>query len=146
MAFPTQREMLANALSRIQSRARSLKQTAISARSRLQSAPTPAEDVFRLIDVMQTFAEDCQAVGSIPGIAAYATDQLGQDVTADFTAMRQAAEAAANWLIAAVPKDANGYLLIQTVNARGDRIDRTFTPAQVAPLVPLLDTLIASID
>lgn len=49
-------------------------------------------------------------------------------------------------LVAMFPKDGNGFLLYQTMNASGVISTRTFTAAQVAAAVALIDSVIATID
>lgn len=94
-----------------------------------------------VIDLMTTLAQT-------PGLAAYARAQFddpGYDVAAEFLAMRTAMVSTRDSLIDLFPKDGNGFLLYQTISPTGALGARTFTAAQVAPAVALIDTVITTI-
>ena len=55
-------------------------------------------------------------------------------------------QAAEDALIAAIPRDGNGYLSLQTMNAQGDVGPRQFTPAQLNSIVPLFVAIVDSIS
>lgn len=112
----------------------------------------PTVDAWVPIQVIQHFGQVVilmNAWAATPGLAQYARDQVADqsyDVVAEFTAMRNAMVSARDNLIAMFPKDGNGFLLYQTFNLDGTLSTRTFTAAQVAPAVTLIDTVIASIS
>ena len=146
MPFPTQREMLSVGLARAQSQADSIKRIAQNNNSRMAAGNISASGLLALLDNLKGAVATFQAVRGLTGIASYATSQLGEDVTQDFIDMENAATAAATMIITAFPKDGSNYLLIEQIDAQGDRTEREFTPAQTAGLRAALDTLIATID
>ena len=83
-----------------------------------------------------------------PGLAAYARAQYDDplyDVVAEFTVMKTAITSAKDTLIAMFPKDANGFILYQTIQPNGSISFRTFTAAQLAGAVAQTDSVIATI-
>jgi hypothetical protein len=60
--------------------------------------------------------------------------------------MRNAMVSARDTMIADFPKDANGWLLYQQMNANGTLTLRNFTGAALAPAVALIDAVISSIQ
>jgi hypothetical protein len=68
------------------------------------------------------------------------------DVVAEFTAMESAVEDCRDWIVANLPTDADGYLVIRTLNADGTLTDRMFAPAQTAGLRTEIDAVLATID
>lgn len=86
---------------------------------------------------------------SVSGIAAYAQAQIGNpslDVAGSFTAMQNAITNVANWILTNFPKDGSGNLLYQKYNADGSFAYLSFTQAQLAGLVTVLNALVATID
>jgi len=118
-----------------------------------QRALMVAPTVFSVVPlaVIQHFATVIPILDTLsvtPGIVEYAHTQFNDnayDIVAEFTAMRNAMVSTRNNLIAMFPKDGNGFLLYQTVNASGILSNRTFTAAEVAPAVVLIDAVIATI-
>lgn len=102
--------------------------------------------------VIQHFGQIIPSINALvltPGLAQYAKDQTNDpsyDVVAEFNTMRNAMNSARDSLIATFPKDGNGFILYQTINANGTIATRTFTSAQLAAAVALVDSVIASID
>jgi len=146
MAFPTSREMLATGLSRAQSQASSIKRIAQNNRDRMAAGPITAGGVLSLLDNLSGALATFQGVAGLAGIAAYAQDQLGQDVAPDFSAMIAEVTACRDWIVSALPKDGDGYLLLETMDAQGSRTERTFSTAATAGLRTALDALIATIE
>lgn len=84
-----------------------------------------------------------------PGLATYAkaqTDDPAYDIAAEYVTFRDALAALKDDLVARFPKDANGYLLYQTIQADGSIQNRNFTAAQLAPVLPLTDAAINSVS
>jgi hypothetical protein len=84
------------------------------------------------------------------GIVEYARLQINnpaRDVTVEFNTMVAAMDAVVSWIITNFPKGTGSFLLAETfaTDNSGRTQDRLFTPADLAALRPLLDTLIASI-
>lgn len=104
------------------------------------------------ISVIQHFGQVIQildALASTPGLATYAKAQVNDsnyDIAAEYTAMRTAMVNARDNLISGFPKDGNGFLLYQTLSAQGQIQFRTFTAAQMASAVTLIDAVIATIS
>lgn len=144
MAFPTQREMLSVGLARAQSQANSLKRIAQNNRDRMAAGNISGEGLLSLLDNLRGARDTFQAVRQLPGMAAYATAQLGEDVTADFVAMENATTSAGSAILPLIR--VGGNLITQQIDAAGVRSEIEFTPAQTASIRTELDTLIAAID
>lgn len=83
-----------------------------------------------------------------PGIAQYARDQEANqsyDVIAEYNAMLASFISVRDALIALFPKDGNGFLLYQTLNASGQVQFRNFTQVQLATAVNLISNAIVTI-
>jgi len=146
MAFPTSRDMLSVGLARVQSQAGSIKRIAQNNRDRMAAGPITSGGILSLLDNINGALETVQVVRALDGIGQYAVAQLGQDVANDFQAMVTELTACRDLIMAAIPKDENGYLLIETMDATGNRIERSFTTAQTAALRTALDALIATVE
>lgn len=108
------------------------------------TASTTVFDV--LIRARQAVAR-FNALKDTPGLAAYAkaqNDDPNYDVAAEFAAMVSALNALAAQIENDFPKDANGFLLAQTLGANGP-VDRTFTPAQTVNIRARLNAVVAAI-
>lgn len=87
-------------------------------------------------------------IAAVPGIAQYAVEQEGDptyDIAAEFGAMMTQLGAAKDWLYDAIPRDANGYILVYTTTPEGEMVPRVYTPADAAPFIPYLDAIAAAI-
>lgn len=83
-----------------------------------------------------------------PGLAAYAQSQendAGYNIGTEYTAARNALVAARDQLVTMFPKNGSNFLLYQVMAADGTVTPRTFTAAELAPAVTLLDSVIATI-
>lgn len=90
------------------------------------------------------------AAKSTAGIQQFAKDQEN-DQTYDFGAevdsVVAAIDAVLTDIVTRIPKDGNDYVLAEELNTSTATITfRTFTPAQVAPVVTLLNALAATIS
>lgn len=146
MAFPTSIEPLAADLTRVIQAAKALKETAVANRTRMAAGAVTASSVLRLLDNLRAARAIFIEIASRPGIGAYAQAQLGEDISTEFAAMNAAIDAAGANIVASLPKDGSGYLLLEQMDGQGARAERTFTTAQTATLRGLLDTLAATID
>lgn len=112
----------------------------------------PTSDAVVALAVIQHFSQVIplmQGWAATPGIVQYAKDQVNDqayDVVAEFNAMMTAMQNTLASLIAMFPKDGGGFLLYQKLNANGSFTNRTFTAAQLAPVVTLIDAVIATIS
>lgn len=93
--------------------------------------------VVNLADYKATPEFDEVARKAIPGYAG----SLSADIQATINAMQNTA----NWVIANVPKDASGWVLVYKWNADGTVTDRVFQPAQTVGLVTALQSISATI-
>lgn len=137
------------ALSKIRQQAAATK-TYLQAQRGLMVAPTVSAAVPRsVISHLATVIPMLTTLAATPGLVTYARAQLNDntyDIATEFTAMRTRMVSVLDNLVAMFPKDGNGFVLYETLDADGVFTVRTFTSAQVAPAVALLDTLIASIE
>ena len=149
MAFQATSTTTEMALTRIRQQAAASKTYLINQRA-LMVTPTvnsniPLSVILHFAAIIPIF----DTLAATPGLAQYAKDQLSDqtyDIVAEFTAMRNAMNSALTNLIGLFPKDGNGFLLYQTIDAAGIISTRTFTAAQVAPAVALVDSVIATIS
>lgn len=111
----------------------------------------PTTDSFEPLAVIQHFGSAIDLLNgwaATPGLGQYAKDQEANpayDVIAEFNAMIAAFTSVRDTLIGMFPKDANGFLLYQTLNPNGTISRRTFTAAQLAPAVAQINSAIATI-
>jgi len=80
-----------------------------------------------------------RAWATTPGLTAFAGDQSNEVLLIQMESVR-------DQLIAMFPKDSNGFLLYQSFDAIGRVQMRTFTAAQLTPVVILLNDVIAAIS
>lgn len=112
------------------------------------SGATSAE-ILSMVDQLRTLRAKLDAAKAVPGIAAYAQAQENDgtyDVATEFTAMIAAIDAVITEVVTTFPKDVNGWMLINSINADGTLAPRAFTGAQLANIRSLLDSLAAAID
>lgn len=115
----------------------------------LLAADIDADSIWSWYTDLYTVRAALLEIAAIPNIAAYATEQEDDptlDIVAEFNAMVAAIEAAATWIYQALPRDANGYVLIHKTTTAGELVPRVFAPAATAPLVPLLQAIVDAID
>lgn len=149
MAFKATALVVEQAFDRIRAQAFASKQYLTSQRG-LMTQPTCLSNV--VLGVIQHLGNASTIMGNLaatPGLATYAKSQVDDpnyDIQAEFIAMRDAMTSARDSLIASFPKDGNGWLLHQKLEPAGTVTERTFTAAQLASAVLLIDGVIASID
>lgn len=148
MPFPTNttRRSLASALDRAQSQADSIKRICQNNKDRMAAGTISSGGLMSLLDNLIGAKSVLLETASLPGIGAFAEAQVGQSVTAEFTAMMGAIDAAGAWIVTNFPKNAQGYLLAETWGQGGARVERSFATADTAGLRTLLDAVIAAID
>lgn len=142
---------LAKAYSEAQGLARLSRQQAQDIRGRITSGNFRADRLLAygisLVDTHRRLGE----LGSIASLPDYARDQEGDptyDVVAEYAGLRTRLAAARDYIYQNLPRQAGtDYVLILEVNATTFvQTSREFAPAQIAPLVPLLDDIIAFIN
>jgi hypothetical protein len=106
-------------------------------------------------DLVLSVAQHCRdviaaldAAAAVPGLVAYARLEYGDagyDMAAEYQTLRAALVALRDAIVAVFPQDADGWLLYQKLTAGGTLTTRSFTPAQLASSLPLLDAVIAAL-
>ena len=149
MTFRATNQVTADAYASIKRQAAATRQYCQQQATAMQAATTSADVPFAVIQHFAVVIPMFDGWAATPGIASYAQAQENDpayDVAAEYTAMRSAMVSARDQLISMFPKDANGFLLYQTMNAGGVVSARTFTAAQLAPVVTLLNNVAATIS
>ena len=148
MTFRATNQITSDAYANIKRQAAATKQYCQQQATVMQQAAS-ANVPFAVIQHFAVVIPMLDGWTATPGIAAYAQAQENDpayDVAAEYTTMRNAMVSARDQLISMFPKDANGFLLYQTLNANGTVSARTFTAAQLAPIVTLLNNVAATIS
>lgn len=146
MAYPTQ--TLDRVVEDIDRLAANIKQYAIRRNADMVAGNVGSTTIFDVAINIRSARNELSAMAAVVGIAARAATLKGltqAEVQTSFNAMLSAMGAIVAWVAANFPKDANGFLLSQTLGADGP-IDRQFTPTQTATFRTQLDALIAAID
>ena len=146
MAYPTQ--TIDRTVEDIDRLAANIKQFAIRRKSDMATGSVGATTIFDVAINVRDARNRLSAMAAVPSIAARTAALKGvaeASIVADFNAMLAAMDNIVSWVAANFPKDANGFLLSQTLGADGP-IDRQFTTAQTAAMRTQLDSLIAAID
>lgn len=153
MAFPsssgTRAETLESAWGGARATATKVKQMAQQMRAASLAGPVQAQQLLDFLVQLATMRERFTVYAAVPGIGAYAQAQMNDNtlnVAAEFNGMTTAMDNVRNWMIAAFPKNANGYLLARQFDGAGRTTDRAFSTAELADFRTQLDGLIASID
>jgi acetolactate synthase regulatory subunit len=137
------------AFDRIRTQAKATKDYLTTQRTAMVQATVPSERALAVIQHFGQVVAIMDALAATPGLAEYAKAQVNDpayDVAAEYIAMRNAMVAARDDLMGRFPKDGGGFLLYQTLTIEGVIQHRTFTAAQMAPVVTLMDAVIATID
>lgn len=146
MAFPTTSEPLSRALLSVQDAARTLKSHVQSVKDASAAGPISGNVLVELYLRLVAAKASFDAAAAVPGIAAYARDQFGDeglDVVAEFTAMSSAITACGTWIATNFPAS-GGYILKDQLTASGVSV-RSFSTAQTAGLRTQLDALLGTI-
>lgn len=150
MAFPsssgTKAETLESAWSGARSSATKVKQMAGALKSASLAGPVPAQQILDFLAQLATQYDRLTVCAAVPGIGAYAANQVaGFDSATEFNAVLAAIDGVRNWMIANFPAS-GGYILQRQFDVAGRTTDRTFSTASLAGLRTQLDTLLAAID
>lgn len=151
MTFPSSNNTtsLGVILTTLQALAGQTKSQAQNSLAQMQTQNVDTVFVFQLLDRLNWLISTLNAWRTTPGLDAYATADLpGYEgtLTADITAIINAAQACINWVVTSFPKDSTQtYILSESINSDGTRTLRQFTPAQTAGLQTLIQALIATI-
>lgn len=93
--------------------------------------------------------EELARLAQIPAMGAYAKAQKNDsefDVTAEAATLLSAIDMVISGLVAGLPTDPSGWLLVQKMTIDGRHTDRAVTAAQTANLRTSIDALIGTID
>jgi len=107
-----------------------------------------SERILNALSTLISYRQRFASIAATPNLAQYAKAQENDpayDIGAEFTAMIATLDTVITTIQAAFPKDANGFLLAETLNAAGERVPRKFTGAQLAGIVADLDAVVAGI-
>lgn len=107
----------------------------------------PSGAILDLFRRLRTDRARLAQLSATPGIAAYAQSQKNDgtfDIVAEFTAALNAVDNCTSWIQANFPKDANGFLLSQTLGS-DTTSDRLFSTAALAGLRAVVSAVIAQI-
>lgn len=149
MAFPASTLTLANALDGVRQTALRIKQQTQSLRIRSAAGDVPRADFVKLQRLLNQSVVQFDQFVTVPGLAQYAQDQLGDatlDLAAEYSAMRTAALTLRDWIFNAIPRSASGAAELRTVDAEGNEVDLVVTPAQSAGFRTEADSFIATIE
>ena len=113
------------------------------------SAYVPKSVIQHYVQVIALMDGWVAAAGGA-ALASYAstaepTAPAGYDPSAEYTNMRNAMVSARDQIVSMFPKDAQSRLLYETFDASDNVVAITFTSAQLAPVVALNNSVIATI-
>jgi len=149
MAFPASNAVaLSSTLQNLQNVAYGTKSQAQNAIITMQANNIDTNFVFQILDQLRSFMTLLASVAGIPNLDAYANAQCpgyNGSLTADGTAVFNAAQGVINWVVANFPVDAQGYLQAFKLNSDGSRAPASFNPGQTTGLVTVLQAFIATI-
>lgn len=152
MAFPstvgTKPDTLDSAWTRARSLAGSLKQRAQNLNSLSLAGVVPAGLITQFCTLLADTRDQFAAIGAVPGLGAYAQEQVGDvglNVATEFAAMTTAIDNTSAWIVANFPAS-GGFLLASSFDGNGRVVERTFDSASLAGFRTQLAALIATID
>lgn len=150
MAFPASTVTAEQAWNGIRDRAVRLKSQVQTIRDSSAAGDTGRTSYIGLQRSLDRAVSTWNAFASVPGLQAYARDQIDDatlDLAAEFVAMRDAAIALRNWIFANMPRDAGtGAVLLHTVGQDGAQIELTVTAAQTAGFRSAADVFLLTIN
>lgn len=151
MAFPTKtnKQSLAEAFEEIQRIAHHVKASAVATNVTLSQQQTEARSLVSMTNQLSISYRRLLELSRVPGLLAYANAETFDeeiDFPAEFTAMTDAIAAVITWVRTNVPRDIDGYLLVETMDERGLVRSRVYSVNNLAPLRALLDTVIGTIQ
>ena len=137
-----------SALTRLRSQAASTRAFLQRQRALMVAPTVDATVTLAVIQHLAQMIPVLTALAGTPGLAEYARAQLndpGYDIVAEFTAMRAQLINLRNSLMGAFPTS-GGFLAYEQLDGTGVKVTRTFTAAQMAAGVVLMDAAIATIQ
>ncbi len=103
-----------------------IKQLTAAALTKAGTDTTSAKDILDYAEQLRRAKAQLATLVAVPGIAAYAQEQLGASISADYNTMIAALDATVAWIAANFPKDANGFGLAFTLGAGASVVWRLF--------------------
>lgn len=153
MAFPsatgTRAETLSSAWEGARSIASKIKSQCVALKASSLAGDIGAYTVLNFLRNMADSRARLAILAAVPGLAAYAQAQLNDNtlnVATEFAGMVNAVDGLRTWIITNFPKDGNGYLLRDQLDAEGRMVERMFSTVAMAGLRTQLDAVTASID
>jgi len=147
MAFPTT-PSLASEYEEIKRNAADIKRKCAAASAAMATGPYNSTYMKELLDRLKVVDARFAGYSKNGALVAYAKQMENDeslDLQQEFRDMRAAIQAAGKWIIDNYPKDEGGYILDVSMDAQGNRAERTFSAAATTDLRPLLDAIVASI-
>lgn len=141
--------LLSNALNAIQQQRGWLKNVVFPSAVSVLSGSSNANQIFQLVDNLRASLQVMGSNATVPGLAAYAQTQINQaayDPVADYNALVAEVNAIIAWVVTNFPKDTGGFAQALTIQPDGSRTPTTFTAAQTAQLVALINTALAQLN
>jgi len=148
MTFRASNQTSADAYANIKRQAAATKQYMTQQASAMQSATSQAWVPLGVIQHLRDVILLMDGWAATPGLAAYSQAQENDgayNVATEYSAMRSAMVSARDALIAIFPTS-GGFLAYQTMSADGTLGVRTFTAAQLAPVVTQCQNVAATIS
>lgn len=109
---------------------------------------TTANEMLNFISYLVSRQIELNGLVVVPGIAAYAQAQISNpslNITTEYQAMSTAITNVVGWIKTNFPAN-GGFIQPASFGADGHIIYRSFDAASLAPLVALIDALLATID
>lgn len=125
-----------------------VKADAQSIRAASLSGPIGGGQIIQYAQDLSAHRAQIAALLAVTGLDAQAREQFGVlfDIAAEGTAVLNAMAGVRDWIVTNFPKDGNGWILYQSLDAEARIQIRTFTTAQLATFRAQMDALIATID
>lgn len=122
----------------------------LAAAERMKAAstgPVLVSQVADLFDVLRGAKDDGQKLAAVKGIEAFAKTANGDaySITQSFMSVLTAGTVVTEWIIANIPGDGKGGIVARRFQEGGKTLQTTMAPEEIAPIGPLLDTLISAI-
>ena len=149
MAFPASTVTLEEAWSSIRSIALKLRIQVQALRDASAAGATGRNSYINLQRQLDQAVQQWNTLSATPGLQAYARDQISEptlNLSAEFVAMRDSADALRGWIFSNIPRDgASGAVLIYTVDESGNRSELTVSSNAASGFRTQADTFLATI-
>lgn len=125
--------------------ARTLHTKATRAHAHMASGDVEGAFLVDIIDQLKKYRAVLQGVAAQPGMGAYAQEQYGRSIAADFSALIAAIQDVVTTTVAELDKDGTGHLLHEVIAPDGSHTPVMYDPAETAPVRASLAALVATI-